>query len=365
MKIGFFSPLPPARTGVADYSAALLRAMRRSGSVGVNALGDVALYHSGNNALHRAIYQRALEQPGVTVLHDAVLQHFLLGVLGREEYIAEFVHNYGEWMRDFAADLWNNRARSAADSRYFEYPMLRRIAETSRAVIVHNPAAAAMVRRHAGQARIHEIPHLFDPPAEVSKIDTVRFRDALGLKPRTLLVGVFGYLRESKRLNVIARAMHRAWSSGAGAALLIAGDFVSSDLARSAGPWLTDRRILRVEHMSETDFWRFASATDVCVNLRYPAAGESSGIAVRMMGIGKAVVCTAGEETLRFPENAVLRVDPGPAEEEMLTRIFGWLARDREAAEEIGKRAARHIAAEHAVDKVAAKYWEVCQSLTI
>src|SRR5207253_9475044 len=39
---------------------------------------DIALYHLGNNALHAAIYRRALDEPGVVVLHDAVLQHFLL-----------------------------------------------------------------------------------------------------------------------------------------------------------------------------------------------------------------------------------------------------------------------------------------------
>ena len=38
-----------------------------------------------------------------------------------------------------AENLWSERARSAADRRYFEYPMLRRIVERSRAVIVHNP----------------------------------------------------------------------------------------------------------------------------------------------------------------------------------------------------------------------------------
>jgi len=44
LKVGFFSPLPPARTGVADYSAALLRALQRSGEVAVHDRGaDIAL----------------------------------------------------------------------------------------------------------------------------------------------------------------------------------------------------------------------------------------------------------------------------------------------------------------------------------
>src|SRR5215467_11428442 len=165
MKIDFFSPLPPAPTGVADYAAALLGGLRRHGDVVVNGTeADVALYHIGNNQLHRDIYERALSKPGVVVLHDAVLQHLFLGMLDRESYVNEFVFNYGEWMRGLAEELWSNRARSAADSRYFDYPMLKRIATVSRAIIVHNPAAACAVKRHVPDASLVEIPHLFTPP---------------------------------------------------------------------------------------------------------------------------------------------------------------------------------------------------------
>src|SRR5437870_12851844 len=106
MKIGFFSPMPPAPTGVADYAAALLGGLRKHGEVTVDAAdADVALYHIGNNQLHREIYQRALARPGVVVLHDAVLQHLFLGMLDEPSYANEFVFNYGEWMRGFAEEL--------------------------------------------------------------------------------------------------------------------------------------------------------------------------------------------------------------------------------------------------------------------
>jgi glycosyltransferase involved in cell wall biosynthesis len=356
MRIGFFSPLPPARTGVADYSAALINELRRHGEVAVNADADMALYHIGNNHLHREIYARAIERPGVVVLHDAVLNHFFLGTLDHAAYLAEFTGNYGEWTRDLAEHLWNNRARSAADPRYFEYPMLKRIAIASRAVVVHNPAAAAAVERHAHGTQIIEIPHLFVPPAIPDAVETLRFRNVLGLQPRTLLVGVFGHLRESKRVPVLVRAIEQAWSAGADARLLIAGAFASSDLERSLAPLLTHPGIIRVGHLPESDFWRYLAATDLCVNLRYPSAGESSGIAIRMMGIGKPVVFTAGNEIARIPENACLRVDLGEAEVEHLAGMIVWLAADREAAAEIGRRAARHIAAEHSIERAGAQY---------
>src|SRR5262249_31761823 len=106
-----------------------------------------------------------------------------------------------------------------------------------------------------------------------------------------------------------------------------------------------------------------AAATDLCINLRYPTAAETSGIAVRMMGIGKPVAFTEGEEIARIPEDACLRVDLGAAEEEMLASQILWLSRDKEAAAEIGCRAARHIGAEHAVEKVAKRYWETLAAL--
>ncbi len=361
MKAGFFSPLPPARTGVADYSAELLRALHPLGAVAVNSRdSDIALYHLGNNQLHGEIYRRALQEPGVIVLHDAVLQHFFLGSLSEPDYVREFVYNYGGWNEGLARDLWLHRSRSAADPQYFRYPMLRRIAERSLAVIVHNPRAAEMAREYAPAAVIHEIPHLWQAPRLPADSDVIRLRAKLGLFPHTFLFGVFGHLRESKRLPAVLRAFEKA-RAGADIALLIAGDFVSTDLARSLEPMLGSPGILRVGYTAEHDFWRYAAAVDACINLRYPAAGETSGIAIRLMGIGKPVIVTAALETSRFPASACLRVDPGVAEEEMLAEYMVWLARFPEDARAIGQRAAEYISQFHAVDRVARLYWQALQ----
>jgi len=77
------------------------------------------------------------------------------------------------------------------------------------------------------------------------------------------------------------------------------------------------------------------------------------------MGIGRPVIFSDGAEVARIPENACLRTETGPAEEEMLAQYIAWLADDPEAAEEIGRRAAAHIVAHHAPKKVAAQYWEL------
>jgi glycosyltransferase involved in cell wall biosynthesis len=366
LKAGFFSPLPPARTGVADYSASLLRALRSASlrladSIVVNADADVNLYHLGNNQLHHEIYQRALKKPGIAVLHDAVLHHFFLGSFSEQEYITEFTYNYGVWSEDLARALWRGRARSASDPQYFRYPMLKRVAERSLSVIVHNPAAAAMVEAHAPGAVVHEIPHLLELPEPPAGHEIARLRQKLGIGPRTFLFGVFGHLRESKRLAAVLRAFHRA-RAAADIALLVAGDFVSRDLEQSLDPLLRSEGIARAGFASERDFWLRAAAVDACINLRYPTAGETSGIAIRLMGIGKPVLMSAGCETSRFPEAACLRVDPGPSEEDLLVEFLVWLATFPQDAHAIGERAAAHIRQFHAPERAASMYWEAIRA---
>lgn len=361
MTVGFFSPMPPARSGVADHAAELLGALAPLGSVKVNARDcDVALYHLGNNRLHRNIYEEALRRPGVIVLHDAVLHHFFLGYGNEEQYVAEFVYNYGQWGQELARDLWRRRARSAADPEYFRYPMLRRVVERSQAVIVHNPRAAAFVRQHAPGANVHEIPLLFQQPTDLPpESEVIRWRAAHGIASHTFLAGVFGHLRESKRLHSVLRAFQRA-RRAADMKLLIAGEFGSSDLARSIAPAIhRDSGMIRKGYLEHRDFWLCSSAVDACINLRYPMAGETSAIAIRLMGIAKPVIVSAGEETSRFPEAGCIRIDTGEAEEEMLSEYLVWLARYPADARAIGQRAAGSIRAHHAPEQVAKLYWSI------
>jgi glycosyltransferase involved in cell wall biosynthesis len=361
---GFFSPLPPARTGVADYAAALLTELRRYGQVEVApARCDAALYHLGNNGLHAEVYRRAIASPGVVVLHDAVLNHFLLGQLSEKQYVDEFVYNYGEWNRALGRELWRSRAGSAADERYFRYPMLKRAAERARTVVVHNPAAAAAVKEHASGARVVEIPHLFAPPQLPDEVAVLRYRDSLGVEPGAFLFGVFGYLRESKRVAAVLEAFAAVHAQVPRTALLIAGQFVSTDLERAVAPMLGTPGVLRRPYLAEREFWLAARAVDACINLRYPSAGESSGIAVRMMGIGTPVLLTAGLESAGFPEDACVRIAAGPAERDSLRHHMVLLTSIAEVARAIGQRGAGHIEAHHRVEQIGKRFWDLlCES---
>ena len=352
MTIGFYSPLPPARSGVAEYSAALLGILKARHKLALGRDGDVNLYHLGNNQLHAPIYTRAMQRPGVVVLHDALLQHFSLGYFSREQYVEEFTYNYGEWNRAVAESLWAGRARSASDSRYYTYPMLKRIAERSLGVVVHNPAAAALVRQHCPQARVIEIPHLFVPPNLPHQAEVERFRVRLAASGPVF--GVFGHLRESKRILTLLRVFSRLKNC----TLLLAGEIVSADLRRAAAPFLALDGIKRIGYMNGTTYWMAAQAVDVCLNLRYPAAGETSGVSVGFMGIGKTVVMTDSQENSLYPDSACVKISCGLSEEAELESMVRWCSERRSFAIEMGYRAAAYVREFHSADRVADLYSE-------
>jgi glycosyltransferase involved in cell wall biosynthesis len=322
--------------------------------VRINQGGDINLYHLGNNHLHREIYARALREPGVVVLHDAVLHHFFLGTLDRQQYVEEFVFNYGEWSRGLADELWRGRASSGLGHRYFEYPMLRRIAEQSRAVVVHNPGAAAMVRRHAPGARVVEIPLLWRGAAYPSAAEVLRFRQECGIPAGAFVFGVLGYLRESKRLPAVLAAFARLRDPW----LIVAGDFISSDLARACGPLLRRDRVVRLPYLPGARFWLAALACDACVNLRSPGAGETSDITVQLMGAGKTVMVTDGAENAPFPGAACVRIEPGLRERASLYEHMVLLTSFAGVTREMGAVAAAYVARRHALPRVAERYWE-------
>lgn len=358
MRIALVSPLPPARTGVADFAARIGRELGRFAEVdlmesagpGKLAAYDKRLYQIGNNPLHAGAYDAALPVRGVVELHDAVLHHFLLGRLTREEYLDEFVFNSGEWSRDLAAALWERRTQSAADEAYFRYPLLRRIVEASEALVVHNPGAARRVREATENSPpIHEIPHYVDleppPPGDA--------RAALGAPPHALLIGCFGFQRPTRRLRAVLHAAGRLrvpWR------LLVVGEFVSPEYEASLAELLEQPGVIRLSYVSDERLSQLACAVDVGVNLRRPSAGETSGIAMRLMAAGKPVIVTDSEEWAAVPDGAVLRIDSGEPEEDELVEVLELLGREPEARRAVGEAARRHVEQFHSVEAVVPLY---------
>ena len=251
----------------------------------------------------------------------------MFGFLSESEYADEFVYNYGEWNRGLAQDLWTRRSRSGSVPQYFAYSMLKRAMESAHLVIVHNAVAKRLAEEH-GAARVEQIPHFIETNKAPHAADVVHWRAAHGLFEHHCLVGVFGHLRESKRVPALVRAM----ALRSEAKLLIQGEWGSAALRDSLGAV----EAIRVGAVSERELALMIAAVDIGVNLRHPSAGESSGILARLMAAGKAAIVTQGEEHSHLPKGIVWPVPAGLAEHESLTCAIAYLAQHPSARREMG-----------------------------
>src|SRR5579864_5842231 len=136
MRVAFFSPLPPAKSGIADYSAAVLAHLE--GLAEVDAFAgpaadfdasryDVCVYQLGNNPYHTFAYEAALAHPGVVVLHEANLHHLIADLTIRrndwDAYLREVEINGGAEALAYA----QRYVRTLERGPDYDIPMLRSI----------------------------------------------------------------------------------------------------------------------------------------------------------------------------------------------------------------------------------------------
>ena len=138
--------------------------------------------------------------------------------------------------------------------------------------------------------------------------------------------------------------------------LLLGGEFSTPEYEASLSPRLESKHVLRLPYVNESEFKRLLGATDIGVNLRFPSAGETSGLVMRMMERGAAVLVTRNEENSGFPDDTVIRVDHGEPETGMLACYLQWLAEDSEARAYYGRNAQAHVQRGHAQEIVAQRY---------
>ena len=381
MRIAYFSPLSPQRSGIADYSQALLPHLSRHCQLEVfieeyapagqdlpklvrirhwrefeeeHARGryDAVLYHVGNNPQHVYIYDLAVRIPGVVMLHEFNL-HYLLAdaTIARNDwdgYFRELEYNAGPEALDHARKV----VRRETEPEYDRIPMNRRLLESSRAAIVHSQYMVRLVREAGFGLPLAHIPH----GVAASQVDSQQARGRLGLDHGPL-VGAFGFLKPYKRIHSAIHALASLRRPFPDAHLLLVGEehprYPLRPLLQQLG--LEDRvRILGFVPLE--DFLSYMAACDVCLNLRYPTAGESSGSLLREMALGKAALVSDLGSYSELPDEACLKLPPGDGEVKWLTEYLAALWNIPELGEALGRNAQRWATEQCSWEKVAEQY---------
>jgi glycosyltransferase involved in cell wall biosynthesis/SAM-dependent methyltransferase len=361
-RVAFFSPLPPSRSGIADYSEALAASLGRAVELEIFADAgrdfdparcDVALYHVGNNPHHAFVYEAALRHPGVVVMHEANLHHLVADLTIRrgdwDGYLRECEYHGGE-----AALAFARRVRALEVGPDYEgLPMTRRILETARGVVVHSRFMEAAVRAQGYRGPVAVIPH----GAWIPAVDRHAFRHRLGLDETAPLVGIFGFLKPYKRIPESLRAFRRLVKLEPAARLILVGEphpeLPLGNMIRSLG---LEAHARVIGFAPIDDFVGYLAACDIVLNLRYPTVGESSGTLLRSLGLGRAVLVSEVGAFAELPDEAVLKVPVGAGEEDVIFEYLNLLVSQPDVARALGENARDYVTRECNWDAVANLY---------
>jgi glycosyltransferase involved in cell wall biosynthesis len=354
VKVAYYSPLPPSRSGVADYSALLLPELRKrldvtvvkSGRFRLMPKADVSLYHIGNDPEAHGWIARALRaRPGVVVLHEFVLHHLVAGLtLARGDsrgYLDAMERGHGLAGRLLAFGVTEGRIPPLWETRPEDFPLAGDVLASATGLVVHSRFVEDKARDGGFEGPVWRIPHPAWPVADVvpAEIDG------------TPLIGCFGHLNDSKRIPQLLAAFVRLHAERPEARLLLVG----APARRLTGLELPEG-LVREDYVPEDRLWSLMAACDVVVSLRSPTMGETSGSAIRALTLGKPLVVSDAGWFAELPNDVAIRVPVDEHEIDTLAAALERLAADDDARAAMGGAALALVEREHALPRVAGLY---------
>jgi glycosyltransferase involved in cell wall biosynthesis len=356
VKVAYYSPLPPSRSGIADYSTLLLPALGERIEVVVAEQGkrapraDVALYHLGNDPdAHGWILDALNKRPGVVVLHEYVLHHLIAGTtIGRGNgrgYLEAMERELGVAGRLLGLGVLDNLLPLLWETQPERFPLSGVVLDKAEGLIVHSNYVAARAREAGYRGPLWRIPH---PAWPMHTIEPAT--DVTG----DPLIGCFGYLNMNKRIPELLEAFASYRRTRPGARLLLVGATGERfDIQRRLERLGLTEGVERLDYVPEERMWSLMAACDVLVNLRYPTMGETSGSVIRALSLGKPLIVSDVGWFSELPDDTVLKVRVDEVEVAVLAAALAFATDHGDA---FGAAARAYVESEHALPKVADDY---------
>ncbi|MBM07593.1 MAG: hypothetical protein CMH88_14805 [Oceanibulbus sp.] len=380
--IHWVSPLPPAETDIAHYTARILPALSARAEVVLwtNALEwdvslerhctvrhfdpdtilprdfttarrgagpEVVFIHIGNSWVYHAGFLRLAQRiPSVVVLHDLAIQELMIEAVEYNEWeAARYLAGMEKWYG--AEGLQIGKACLAKDKKGADLsgvmPGYELAMEKALSILTHTSPAQSIV-----QARLPELTcHLLPLPFEIGPVP---MRAQMSTGPLRLLQ--FGWIGPNRRLEQVLEALAQMPKDF---------DFRLDVMGKIWNPAVIQSKLVELNLVDRVHLHGFVSEltledalrqADLVLNLRHPSMGEASGSQLRIWNAGAPAAVTRLGWYAELPENVAYFVDL-EEEVEQLHALFSTLAADRRAGAEIGAAGRAYFEAHHDPDTYA------------
>lgn len=237
MRLNWFSPLPPAKSGIADYTRQLLPSLTMAADIALwtdqehwdpalEAYAEVhryrfqevpwaevnratmSIFHIGNNhRFHGPIWQVSQHHAGLMVLHDAALQQLFAGLFreqwhDRMGYLDLMERCYGATGRQDGEDFWAGRL--TIEYMAEQYHLTQYAMDHALGVLVHSQRSYDELRHDCPCPLSYTpLPYPITPPG--SRRAQGNGEPNPSGPPYQLII--FGHISENRRLSSVFQAL--------------------------------------------------------------------------------------------------------------------------------------------------------------
>jgi len=384
----YVSPLPPVRSGIADYSARLVREL--SVHYDIDLVIDQPevvdpwlqanypirsldwfnqharackriLYHFGNSPFHAYMFSMLREQPGVVMLHDSWLgaaRNWMMQEIGAEAEFRQLLY------------ACHGYAALAYDQRYGRemtlnaWPVNLDVLESACGVLVHSDYAIEQTHRLYGATAAEKFKTVPFPKSKTYG-DKRQARRMLGFSEADFLVCSFGIIAPTK-LN---QRLLDAWFASP-----LADDprcrlcFVGENHGGAYGQALyaaiaadpRGERICITGFASAEVYAAYLAATDLAVQLRTHSRGETSAAIFDVLAQGLPLIANAHGSAAEFPDGKALLISDCFEDSELIEALR-LLWSDRDTRNKLAVSASDWIEQEHHPADSASRYREAIE----
>ena len=357
-RLAIFTPLPPSRSGIADFNAKFLPFLARHFDIDLYVDGyrveddnltaafrifdakdfdgaahayDGILYEFGNSEFHAHMLPLLDKYPGIVGLHDAYLSglfgylEFQLGEAGR--YAREMLDAHGPQARRLLAPAAENPDPIGA--AVVELPCTKWVLDRAIGVISHSPFNLQVARSFYPQgwrAPYRIIAQMVQRPRLSSASERQRLRSELGFEADDVVIATFGHIAWTKWGDRLLQGFLQSSLSGNRQAYLVfAGEIAKDDFGsrlkssiRRAG--LGDR-IRITGYLSESDYEKYLRIVDLAVQLRTKSRGGTPKGVLDCMAHRVAVMVNNDASYVDYPDDAVIKLSSEPSVDEIAGRL--------------------------------------------
>ncbi|WP_178861475.1 glycosyltransferase [Thiomicrorhabdus cannonii] len=396
-KLAYFSPLPPAQSGISDYSAELLQNLVNHYHIHLITDAEIldecvlpsacqvvdiehfkkyflhydrVLYHFGNSHFHEAYFDLLRHYPGVVVLHDFYLSgpqalSEKLGLRHNAFYQALYEsHGY--------TALLERLAGADEHGLMMKYPCNYPVLAQALGVIVHSHYAMQLAKQWYGDFKANffqQIPLLRQPAKILGAQDKIALKNQYGFAAESLVICSFGFLNKTKLNHFLLDAFLASELRNNPQVHLV---FVGKNPLDENGQTLQDKiqranlgQRIKITGWTEAQTYQdYLCISDMAVQLRTLSRGETSAAVLDCMNYGIATIVNANGSMAELDPQAV-RLLPDLLTDQALIEALEQLADNPELRHKLGQAAQNRIRTSHNPESCAQKYAQAIEDFYV